>query len=89
MIYWKIDKRLDCDSDHLPIALTIDWSWQSSVPTKKQLWTKTNPTILQQTVKECLPRTYNTTVLEDEESIDRFVASIIKALDTGIEASTL
>lgn len=34
IIRCKIDKSLDSDSDHLPIALAIDWSWQAAIPTR-------------------------------------------------------
>ena len=26
IIHWKIDAGLDCDSDHLSVVTTIDWS---------------------------------------------------------------
>ncbi|KAJ6114107.1 hypothetical protein N7512_007552 [Penicillium capsulatum] len=46
----KIDKGLDCDSDHLPIALAINWSWQPAEPKRKRLWSKTNLPILRQSI---------------------------------------
>lgn len=45
-IYCKVDPSLDCDSEHLLIAITIDWSWQLTTPPKKQMWTKTNLPLL-------------------------------------------
>ena len=87
-IYCKVDTSLDCDSDHLPIAIAIDWSWQPATPSRKRLWTKTNLSLLQQTVKERLPRVPNATELRDKDSIDEYVRSIINALKAGIDAST-
>ena len=40
-IHCKVDSRLDCDSDHLPIEIAIDWRWQHAAPLRKRLWTKT------------------------------------------------
>ena len=86
--YCKIEPKLDCDSDHLPISVAIDWSWQIAPPTRKRSWIKTDEDILRQTVKEHLPPACNTTGLDDEEAIDGFVTQIIKALEAGIDAST-
>ena len=52
VVYCIIDKRLDCDSDHLPIALAVVWNWQPADPIKKRLWAKTNVPILRQTIKD-------------------------------------
>jgi hypothetical protein len=87
-IYCKIDTSLDHDSDHLPIAIAIDWSWQPAVPIGKRMWAKTNPLVLRQKVKERLPQTPNAMELKDNESIDECVRSIIDALNAGIDAST-
>ena len=88
VIHCRIDRRLDHDSDHLPISLVIDWSWQRAAPTRKRLWTKTNLPILRQMVKERLPRPDDSTELGDKESIDIYVTSIVNALDAGIDVST-
>jgi ribonuclease HI len=88
VIHCRIDTRLDHDSDHLPIATTIDWSWQPAPPSRKRLWAKTNVPLLQQTVKNRLPQVPKATELQDEESFDRYVSAIIGAIDAGIEAST-
>ncbi|KAF4222379.1 hypothetical protein CNMCM5878_005661 [Aspergillus fumigatiaffinis] len=87
-IHCKIDRKLDCDSDHLPISLVFDWGWQPANPTRKRLWTKTNVEILRRTAEAHLPRTSSTLELRDKDSIDKFISSIISALDAGIEAST-
>lgn len=87
VIHWKIDHRLDCDSDHLPIAIAIDWSWQPSTPTRKWLWAKTNPATLRQTIRDHLASSAAID-LSNEERIDNLVSSIINALNAGIEAST-
>lgn len=63
IIHYKIDKSLDCDSDQLPIALAIDWSWRAATLTRKRLWTKTNVALLRQTVKERLSRSCDVTEL--------------------------
>ena len=34
-IYCKVDTSLDCDSDHLPIAIAVDWSWQPATLPRK------------------------------------------------------
>jgi hypothetical protein len=88
VIHCKIDRKLDCDSDHLPISLVFDWRWQPANPTRKRLWTKTNVEILRRTVEAHLPRRSGPLELRDKDSIDKFVSSIISALDAGIEAST-
>ena len=88
LIHCKIDKRLDCDSDHLPIAVVIDWSWQPATPTRKRMWAKTSLPTLRRVVKEHISRLDEVTELKDKESIDKFVSSIVDALDAGIEAST-
>jgi hypothetical protein len=84
----KIDRRLDCDSDHLPVALAIDWNWQPAKSKRKRLWSKTNLPILRQVVQERLARTNEATELRDKESIEGFVCTLVQALDAGIEAST-
>jgi endonuclease/exonuclease/phosphatase family metal-dependent hydrolase len=37
VVHCKIDRRLDYDSDHLPIAVAIDWSWQPAAPMRKRV----------------------------------------------------
>jgi ribonuclease HI len=87
-IYCKVDANLDHDSDHLPIATAIDWSWQPATRSKKRLWTKTNLPLLRQTAKNRLRLVPDLTELGDNESIDEYVQSIIEALNTGIDAAT-
>lgn len=84
----KIDNSLDCDSDHLPVALTINWEWQPAEPKRKRLWAKTNPLILRRVAQEYLSKTTEATELRDRESIDGFVSSLVHALEAAIEAST-
>ncbi|KAF3484268.1 uncharacterized protein GIQ15_03592 [Arthroderma uncinatum] len=88
VIYCKVDRSLDYDSDHLPITLAIDWNWQLATPTRKCLWAKTNVELLRKTVKRHLPKPCNALELRDEDNIDKLISSIVSALDTGIDAST-
>jgi ribonuclease HI len=88
VIHCRIDSRLDHDSDHLPIATTIDWSWQPAPLLRKRLWAKTNVLLLRQTVQNRLPQVPNATELQDEGSIDSYVTAIVDALGAGIDAST-
>ncbi|KAJ6436485.1 hypothetical protein O9K51_10967 [Purpureocillium lavendulum] len=88
VVHCKIDRDLDCESDHLPVAVAIEWEWKAASPAKKRLWTKTNIPILRQTVRDRLPQHCETTVLRDRDDIDALVASIINALGEGIDAST-
>jgi len=88
LIHCKIDSSLDYDSDHLPIAVAIDWRWQPATPTRKRMWAKTKIPVLRQTVEERLSRLNDGTELRNSESIDRFASSIVEALDAGVEAST-
>ena len=88
MIRCQIDKRLDCDSDHLPIALAIDWCWQQATPTRKRLWSKTNGAVLRQTVADRLSAADDPAQLTDSNTIDKFVSSIVEALQAGIDAAT-
>ena len=87
VIRCKIDRRLDYDSDHLPIAVAIDWSWQPAAPTRQRLWAQTDDEILRQTVTDHLG-TCEVRELSNEKSIDDLVSLIIEALDAGIAAST-
>ncbi|OKL55294.1 hypothetical protein UA08_09424 [Talaromyces atroroseus] len=84
----KIDKHLDCDSDHLPIALTVNWNPQPDEPKRKRLWAKTNITILRQVTQNHLSKSNDATELSSIESIDGFVSTLVQALNAGIEAST-
>ena len=70
-----MDTSLDCDSDHLPIAVAIDWSWQPATPSRKRLWAKTNLSLLRQTVQDRLVRVPDATELQDKDHIDEFVRS--------------
>jgi hypothetical protein len=87
-IYCKVDTSLDHDSDHLPIAIAIDWSWQPATLSKKRLWTKTNLPLLRQMVKNQIRPVPDVAELRDNESIDEYTQSIIEALNTGINALT-
>lgn len=88
IIHCKIDRSLDYDSDHLPITLAIDWSWQAAAPMGKRIWVKTDVTKLRRVVQGRISRIHDIAELRDEESIDDFVSVIVRALDAGIEAST-
>ncbi|RYP01304.1 hypothetical protein DL766_004706 [Monosporascus sp. MC13-8B] len=70
-------------------TLAVDWSWQQAAPGRKRLWAKTNVPTLRQTVQNHLPRLEEAAELRDRESIDKFVASIVNALNAGVDASTL
>jgi hypothetical protein len=84
----KIDKDLDCDSDHLPIALAIKWGLQLAEPKRKRLWSKTNLPTLRRVTQKHLARTKDATELNGIEGIDGFVSSLVQALNAGIAAST-
>ncbi|KAM3563335.1 hypothetical protein ARSEF4850_002402 [Beauveria asiatica] len=87
-IHCKIVNQLDCDSDHLPVDVAIDWHYQPATPTRKRLWAKTNVQVLRQKVKELLPNELEAGDLSNNHDIDAYVAAIVKALDTGINEST-
>ncbi|RYO86458.1 hypothetical protein DL762_004740 [Monosporascus cannonballus] len=70
-------------------TLAVDWSWQQAAPGRKRLWAKTNVPTLRQTVQNHLPRLEEAAELRDRKSIDKFVASIVNALNAGVDASTL
>jgi hypothetical protein len=86
-IYCKVDASLDCDSDHLPITIVIDWSWQPTTPKETDV-DQDKPTTTPANSKRELPREPNITELRDPDSIDGYVQSIISAIETGIDAST-
>lgn len=88
MVQCKINREMDCDSDHLPIVLVIDWSWQHAKPTRKCLWSRTNVEILWRTVVAHLPHLNSILELKENMDINKLVDSIINALDAGIAAST-
>lgn len=83
----RIDAEMDCDSDHLPIDLVLDWTWRMIAPPRKRLWAKTNLTTLRQTVKNYLG-VNNIKELIDEQTIDKAVSTVIGAIEAGIESST-
>ncbi|KAM0742770.1 hypothetical protein ACQRIT_002947 [Beauveria bassiana] len=87
-IHCKIVNQLDCDSDHLPVDVAIDWHYQPATPTRKRLWAKTNVQVLRQKVKELLPNELEAGDLSNNHDIDAYVAAIVKASDTGINEST-
>jgi ribonuclease HI len=70
------------------VALAIDWNWPEAAPTRKRLWIKTDVSKLRETTQKQICRIDHTARLQDKESIDRFVAGIVVALEAGIEAST-
>ncbi|KAJ3453607.1 hypothetical protein MRS44_017854 [Fusarium solani] len=84
----RIDRNLDCDSDHLPISLATDWDWKPAAIVRKRLWAKTDITKLRHTVEQRLPQLCDSTELNNKESIEGLVSSIVNALEAGIEAST-
>ncbi|KAF3492133.1 uncharacterized protein GIQ15_01650 [Arthroderma uncinatum] len=88
LIHCKVDSSLDCDSDHLPIAVAIDWRWLPAIPNRKRIWAKTNVELLRKTVERHLLLAYDSSELNNEGSIDNLVSSIITAIDAGIVAST-
>uniref|UniRef100_A0A1L7UN13 Reverse transcriptase n=1 Tax=Fusarium mangiferae TaxID=192010 RepID=A0A1L7UN13_FUSMA len=88
VIHCRIDRNLDCDSDHLPISLATDWNWKPATMVRKRLWAKTDITKLRRTVERHLPQLCDSTELNDKESIEGLVSSIVNALEAGIEAST-
>ncbi|CVL13281.1 uncharacterized protein FPRN_15227 [Fusarium proliferatum] len=55
---------------------------------RKRLWAKTDTTKLRHTVERHLPQLCGSTELNDKESIEGLVSSIVNALEAGIEAST-
>ena len=84
----KIDKALNCDSDHLLIAVVVEWGWKAATPTRKRLWSKTNVKTLRQVVTDRVPPDCDAVELRNEDDIDTLVSSIVNALDAGIDAST-
>jgi hypothetical protein len=86
IIYCKVDIKLDYNSDHLPIATAIDWSWHPATLVKRRIWAKTNLCLLWQTVENTLSSVPNATELRDVVSINGYVQSIINALVAGIDA---
>lgn len=84
----KIDNRLDCDSDHLLIAVVIERDWQNAPPERKRMWAKTDIPLLQETVSDRLPEVADDTELSDKKCIDEYVQSIVAAVNAGIETST-
>ncbi|KAJ9137654.1 Endonuclease/exonuclease/phosphatase [Pleurostoma richardsiae] len=88
LVCCRIDQQLDCDSDHLPLELTIDWRWQPATPTRKRLWAKTNPAVLRQTLQDRLLAAGDGTELTDHSSIDHLVSAIVEAIQVAIGAST-
>lgn len=87
-IYCRVDPCRDCDSDHLPVATAIEWDWQSTIPPRKRMWTKTNQSLLRQTVQERLIGRPDGVELRSQHCIDEHVRSIIDAIQFGVDAST-
>jgi ribonuclease HI len=87
VIHWRINQDLDYDSDHLPIDIAINWNRTLAAPVQKRLWTKTNVEVLRQTVSEQIRRCQSL-ILENNDNIDEFVTTIVRAIEIGINAST-
>ncbi|RDL32701.1 uncharacterized protein BP5553_09157 [Venustampulla echinocandica] len=88
LIHCRIDTNLDHDSDHLPIAVAIDWTPRHADLSRKRMWTKTDIPRLRQVVEQQLSRILYATELTDRTSIDEYVDSIIRAINAGIEVAT-
>lgn len=58
------------------------------MPTRKRQWPRTDAHLLQRTLKERLAHVPTATELNGKHSIDKYVESIIDALQAGIDAST-
>lgn len=72
VIRCRIEKSLDHDSDHLPIATVLDWNWQLAKPARKRLWSKTDSEVLRKVVEQRL-QSLNVHDLSNTEEIDKFV----------------
>ena len=88
MYYCKNARNLDCDSDHLPIGITLSWSLQPSEPPKKRMWSKTDTVMLRRTTKERLARYLSEIEPATEGDADKYVSTLIDALSEAIDAST-
>ena len=78
--YCKTVQSLDCDSDHLPIGIALDWSFQHSEPPKKRMWSKTDIAMLQRTTKEQIARRLSEIELITESDVDRYVSGLVDTL---------
>ena len=88
MYYCKTVQSLDCDSDHLPIGIALEWSSQPSEPPKKRMWSKTDIAMLRRTTKEQIARCLNEIELITENDVDRYVSGLIDTLREAINKST-
>lgn len=88
IVHCKVAAELDCDSDHLPIAIAVDWSWQPAVTPRKRLWAKTDLSVLRHTVQYRLRGVLDAMELQHRDRIDELTRLIIDALRAGIDAST-
>lgn len=86
--YCRVDPRLDSDSDHLPIEITVEWNWKPTPRLKKRMWSKTDVEKLRDVVESTLSQIPDNFDLKDKERIDEYVHAIVNALKKGIDAST-
>ncbi|RFU33141.1 hypothetical protein B7463_g3176, partial [Scytalidium lignicola] len=81
---YKVEKRLDHASDHLPVATMIDIEPRAPPATLKKAFTKLDPELLKRAVKENLPEVQDICTTAE---VDLAVAKIIETLNKGIEES--
>lgn len=88
VIHCKVAHRLDCDSDHLPIDIAIDWDFHPAIPTRKRIWIETDLFVLHKTVRDRLPNDGEVGEPRSNNDIDSYVASLVEALQAGIDELT-
>ena len=79
VVHCNIDNSLDCECDHLQIAVAIDWNWRPAMPMRKRPCGQR---------KAYLSRLDEVVELRYKESTNGSVSSLIAGLDAGIEAET-
>lgn len=87
LIHCKIAHGLDCDSDHLPISLHLNWAWRRAKIRKTRRWASTDVDKLRSVVQEEVHRLQSAD-LDTPDALDSQVTQLVQILTTAIDKST-
>ena len=87
LLQCKVAHHLDCDSDHLPIGIELNWEWKKATPRRTRLWASTDINKLKLVVQADmhLPQPPS---FDSPETLDNSVTRLVRTLTTAIDKST-
>ena len=87
LICCKVADDLDCDSDHLPISIWLNWEWKHATRRRNRRWEATDTdklrSAVQREIHQAEPDDWDT-----PRALDEQVKHLIHALRVGINEST-